>query len=888
MPTTPPAAHFRELEPIWASTRILVGPLTEMWQADLWARKVLTKLDGCAAHTFDYVDATHDSGADLVIDRSQGSDGSSETNSLRTFAQLNYTHVLCRCSDAVVGDPEFTPAKLALFVSAKDVGVDAASPLREPMTPGEQLTEQAEATLQRVKGFSGPVLVAQISLLPTLPQARWCPLVVELAKSNPPRMFKAGEPPVVLVASADTESRLSDSGDESLRSLEERGIIRLRVVHSADIAALRVAIRESHIVVDLDSAGDYGMVACQSMALGRVVLGNVGPAARDALSQATGRSVPILDASAASLAELLERFAQNPAEAQTIGKAGISYAKQVHGGALTLAAVADFTGSEPVAASLDRTPHDSPVVDSASEKTRGRIVMLVDNDVVRDSRVQKQARSAAERGWEVFLIGITQKPNGTTMRWTVGDAKVRLLLKTSHLKPTRRRRSPAPLTSFVAFRSRRHEEHARALVDAHRRAMQHDRAVLSGAIAATGEPTFPVSGWSMPARRAAFYLRRQTYAARANAGERLGRLTEEGSISSELATKFWLRVLGDRAWSRLDPTIHEWDLVFADAIDRLRPDIIHANDFRMLGVGARAKTRAATQGRRIALVWDAHEYLPGIKPDAVPSPKDLALCAFERENIPFADRVITVSETLADMLVRDHNLQSRPYVVENAPIVHNAAAGAPVATGSDRDLRQDCGLASEVPLMVYCGGATAMRGLETIVRGLPLLPGVHAALVVSDLNLPFVTFLTDLAEDLGVPNRLHVVTYVPVDHIVTYLSGADIGLVSAHHVPNHEISLPTKFREYAHAHLAFVVSDVRTVAEIVRKYGIGEVFVAGDENSFADAVRLVIADKHSYRWRLNYPGLLSSWTWDAAADVLDHVYSSLEPLELSSQRSSGT
>jgi len=52
----------------------------------------------------------------------------------------------------------------------------------------------------------------------------------------------------------------------------------------------------------------------------------------------------------------------------------------------------------------------------------------------------------------------------------------------------------------------------------------------------------------------------------------------------------------------------------ADAVDALEPDLIHANDFRMLGVGARAKIRAQAAGRDVKLVWDAHEFLPGVQP----------------------------------------------------------------------------------------------------------------------------------------------------------------------------------------------------------------------------------------------------------------------------------
>src|SRR5919201_76324 len=62
---------------------------------------------------------------------------------------------------------------------------------------------------------------------------------------------------------------------------------------------------------------------------------------------------------------------------------------------------------------------------SAAATTRGRVVMLVDNGVIGDSRVQKAARSAAEAGWEVILLG--RAPVGHPQSWRLGDAQVRLI-----------------------------------------------------------------------------------------------------------------------------------------------------------------------------------------------------------------------------------------------------------------------------------------------------------------------------------------------------------------------------------------------------------------------------------------------------------------------------
>jgi hypothetical protein len=83
----------------------------------------------------------------------------------------------------------------------------------------------------------------------------------------------------------------------------------------------------------------------------------------------------------------------------------------------------------------------------ASKKAaRGRVVMLVDNKVTPDSRVQKEARSAAQRGWNVTLLGY-HRP-GSKTEWTIGKAQVRLLTvaaplsRRHHVRRSARLRSP--------------------------------------------------------------------------------------------------------------------------------------------------------------------------------------------------------------------------------------------------------------------------------------------------------------------------------------------------------------------------------------------------------------------------------------------------------------
>lgn len=65
------------------------------------------------------------------------------------------------------------------------------------------------------------------------------------------------------------------------------------------------------------------------------------------------------------------------------------------------------------------------LVAQRNASSRGRIVMLVDNGVNGDSRVQKEARSAAAAGWDVILLG--KSPTKSEQTWRLGDAEVRLL-----------------------------------------------------------------------------------------------------------------------------------------------------------------------------------------------------------------------------------------------------------------------------------------------------------------------------------------------------------------------------------------------------------------------------------------------------------------------------
>ncbi|WP_344170989.1 glycosyltransferase family 4 protein [Pilimelia columellifera] len=502
--------------------------------------------------------------------------------------------------------------------------------------------------------------------------------------------------------------------------------------------------------------------------------------------------------------------------------------------------------------------------------------MLVDNAVNGDSRVQKLARSAAELGWDVTLLG--RSPTAEPQTWKLGEAKVRLLPMPRLMSKRRHEYRRAMLRWPLAYPPTGIPTQRAAAVRAWRadidlRVKLLDIAQRSGKESAADQRWR--RRWLYLERVACGVRRRWTSARRRMLTLARGR-RQLTSPWDRLYTWFWLTVSKERAWRKLEPSLWDYEFAYGPVIDELAPDLIHANDFRMLGVGARAKIRAlAGRQHRTELVWDAHEFLPGIKPWAANARWKPGHLAHEREYAPYADAVMTVSPALSELLRDAYRLPEMPSVVLNAPAVdHDPEPHVGVLTAS---LRQQCGISSETPLMVYSGVAAEQRGLATMVEAMPQLDGVHVALVVNHPDGKLVADLVDRARTLGVADRLHPLPYVPHWQVVGFLSGADVGVIPIHHWPNHEIALITKFFEYSHARLPLVVSDVKTMAETVRATGQGEVFRAKDVADFVRAVRAILADPRRYRAAYDTPGLLEGWTWEAQVRVLDEVYSRLCP-----------
>jgi len=494
--------------------------------------------------------------------------------------------------------------------------------------------------------------------------------------------------------------------------------------------------------------------------------------------------------------------------------------------------------------------------------------VIVNNTIVGDSRVQKTALAAARDGWDVTLIGITLGRREEHGR--LGPVKllrVRVPERIpAQVQPAKARPAGRSLVSPFGLPGKGTVQDYQW---AHRLWVR-ERSLRLGFLSGPDAP----GGLRTQAIRAAdkALLRggNAVYKARMKALQRL--IPREEAEPAAPAPGDAAPIAFDLRtdWRPILPDMQNLDLAIGDAIERLRPDVIHANDFNTIHIGARSAARLRARGHHCVWLYDAHEYTRGVhKPDPR---QHAAYVALEAEYIRYADAVVTVNPEISELLRRDHRLAEPPLPVSNTP-VRGAVTRSPLAPS----IREDCGLDAETPLFAHVGSVAEKRDLPTAFAALQLLPEAHLA-VVAALSARTSKHYRTMAARMGIRDRVHFLPYVPQHQVPDYVSSADLGLFCGLHTVNHDLALATKLFEYLHGGLPVVTSDVRAMSAFVREHGVGQVFTAGDAESLAQAIRAALDQREQHVANIT-DELLDTHSWEQQSGALMRLYRKLSGLQ---------
>lgn len=494
------------------------------------------------------------------------------------------------------------------------------------------------------------------------------------------------------------------------------------------------------------------------------------------------------------------------------------------------------------------------------------MVLVSDRGVVDDDRLRNWAATLAEAGALVTVLGVS--PSSTRSHTAEGAVRfleipVRFDLRSSLAalrSATATATTPAPAakpsTAGAPGRGgwpRPTLRHGLLMVRTLRRLWERvavtaaARAVLTGERAGAGRPRVVGALLTWLVTLLVGLLRASSTAGRNldQAGVALLQRRERrrAAAGGRRARRLPLRGTG---WRRIWPEVADLELALGPVLDGLDADVLCASGFRVLPLVEAAATRRRAQGGSVEFLYDAREdvrRLPG-RTEA----ERRAAHRLERDCLRGARLVFAADQVTAA------GLPGRPVTVADAPSLR------PPVAQPGADLRRTIGVLDGAPLLVAAAPAAAGRGLDTLVRAVALLPGVHCAVFAAREKSPVLAELRDLARLLRCGDRLHVVPPGPGRARAGYLAAATVGL---HLDPAPDGDLPQAYLAYLHAGLPVVCAATGPAARTTAELEVGELVAPGDTDALVAALRAVLARPSAYGDLRARPEVLRRMAWES-------------------------
>ena len=312
---------------------------------------------------------------------------------------------------------------------------------------------------------------------------------------------------------------------------------------------------------------------------------------------------------------------------------------------------------------------------------------------------------------------------------------------------------------------------------------------------------------------------------------------------------------------RLAPYIkyHFFRKIFSDIIIEIKPDIIHAHDLICLPTG-----KYVADACNAKLVFDAHE-LEVHRHPPLPFFQKKFVAFTEKKYASKADAVITVGEYISEILQHDLN-RDDIHVIFNSPIIKK----------SSRNIRHDLKLASSTRLIIYVGKVTPGRGVEDVLSMLPSLPDVHFA-TIGPCDPRIKIKVNSLARKLDVKNRFSLLPPVHYEHVVSYIKGADMGIIAADLTAlSYKLSMPNKLFEMSFANIPILASDFTEIGEYLKKYSNGKTIDFERKETNIYNISKFLENKDNYILNnQKYKEIEDKYSWEVQKKKLTSIYSSL-------------
>jgi len=327
-------------------------------------------------------------------------------------------------------------------------------------------------------------------------------------------------------------------------------------------------------------------------------------------------------------------------------------------------------------------------------------------------------------------------------------------------------------------------------------------------------------------------------------------------------------------WHRYTFNFTYRDPLWTKAIDRFvrehSIDVLHVNDLPLLKEGILA-------GKRLGLpvVADLHENYPaGLQVWYTNRLKKATIyehgrwARYEREALRAVDAIVVVIEEARDRLVELGISAEKISVVPNT--VPAQSGEIPIDSGIVERYRDRF-------VVSYIGGFAPHRGLDTVIRALPLarehVPNLKLVLVGGG-NVGYRKRLEALARELRCDDLVEMTGWKPQESIWSYIEASAVCLVPHARNPHTDTTIPNKIFQYMLRGKPVIVSDCPPLARIARDTGGGLIFRWDDPASLAGRIVELYRGEDARR-RMAEAGrasVLNRYTWEKTSEPLIELY----------------
>lgn len=329
--------------------RVLITPVNYSGQATEWARALEASDPGISARSAAVdVPGGFSFAADLVVPvATYHNDPDWQRRQFR--AALGATHVLIeaeeppfgrllgRSAEAQAQALQARGIEVAFLAHGTDVRLPSrhrvASPWShydDPAIYAPRLEAVAARNIAMLERSGRPLFVSTPDLLADLPQAQWCPVVVDPQRWHAERTTRGDGPLRVAHAPSVGAVKGTELILPVLQRLQDEGVIELELVQGVPSSAMPAVFAHADVVIDQLRIGSYGVAACEAMAAGCIVAGHVSQEIRELIAARTGLELPIVEATPDTIESVLRELAD--ADRAGSHERGREFVRAVHEG----------------------------------------------------------------------------------------------------------------------------------------------------------------------------------------------------------------------------------------------------------------------------------------------------------------------------------------------------------------------------------------------------------------------------------------------------------------------------------------------------------------------------------------------------------------------------